>query len=1263
MADDFERAILYSFDQGSGVHEELRRQAESYCRQVREDPGCWKACVARFPVTQYNEVRFWCLQTLQEVVRLRSVWQSGLSAEERQAFRRALLAWVGSCARHRGTAQGGGEAGEAAGLDEGAEVVAGGRWGGPPPPAYVRNKLAQLTAMTVRLDFPQGWPGFFDDLLGALGMDGGGGAPKDLLAAADMFERVLDSVDKDVINAPGADGGGGGGGGGGAGAGTRVKDGLRDAPERMERLLGAWYACTTGCSTLALDESVGELRRGAAAERGSGLLELLARYVEWIGLDLVVNERWVSLVFALAFPGSDMDPRGAAAPGAGRSEAERMLQCGALCVVQAVVTKGMDVRAKVQLIRQLQLPRLLPEYVRYALSEGGDSGSGGRGGGGGVDSGGDEEDGMEDGDGDEAPGYAVALASTATGVASELMGCVDKLGEEDGSGVATECGVMLGRVMPAVLDAVRAGRDEISAAALPFVVAYVRRLARMREKGELSEDLDAGSLASLGAILGVIRDKLRLAGDTAPGLTDAEDELALQEYRKELCVMLRNVVRLIPERSKLFVAGLIAPLLHGPGNRPSSPALRSMPWTEVEVSVGMLYELGEILTDEVLRPHFPLMGDRAQVERAISVEGSSAFLSTAVASGVDMSLCDLVVLVVGYSDIEHYGHRAVTRTYLELLNRYYRSFSRGSAKSATAPPVELLGRVLQAFVDGRGLKNDDSDIRSRASYLLMRLCKSLRSQLIPYADEMLSRLGEVMVMKGFYADAQRPMSGRRDSTGVGGSHRCSVDDRNSRSDLSLPGLLTPESQLHLFEAVGILVGLGQMPTEKQAHYLELILQPLMSSIDMCLKVGASRSGLLPPGGDAGLDPSYATIDTHALLQHLIAGAAFIAQGFGATLASDVTYGRGEMVRQTQLFKGMMELVLRVLEVEGRISDGVRDAAMSFLHRMVISLGIQVMPYMARVVDCLMGQSDPSVIKHYLLLVNQLCSTFKRDVAGMLEEIFLPVINGIFALLQPTGVGGAGGGLAGIDLVSWSSSQDGISVPPVLLVNETNSIDANGKQLANTEEVRELRELQRGYFAHLHTIFANSLSSVLLTERNIAAVQPIFASLVVAGAHAKDMGTRRVCLQICTHAMHDWMAAGLDRVGVVPNTGEVDALAGREHAQALLKLRPDLMQWLQQFIVEEVVPTCCVRATLDEAFDLGDAKTDTLLGEIAHTLVVVYKFCGADSLTHLGRDVLPSVGCPEVLANEFLAQVATQDVPSLKKFLATFVRKSHDRHRP
>jgi len=1025
-----------------------------------------------------------------------------------------------------------------------------------------------------------------------------------------------------------------------------VKDGLRDAPERMERLLGAWYACTTGCSTLALDEGAGdESRRNAAAEKGAGLLELLARYVDWIGLDLVVNERWVGLVFALAFPGSGMDPRGAAAPGAARTGEERLLQCGALSVVQAVVAKGMDVRAKVQLMGQLQLPRLVTEYVQHAVREEGEAG--GRG-----DSGGDSGgDGMDDGDG--APGHAVALASLATDLASELLSCVDKLGDEDGSGVATECGAMLSRVMPAVLDAVRAGRDEISAAALPFVVAYVRRLARLRDKGQLPVELDAGSLTSLGAILGVIRDKLRLTGDGYDDENDADDEFALQEYRKELCIMLRNVVRLIPARSKLFMAGLIAPLLRGPGNRPSSPALNSLPWADVEVCVAMLYEIGEFLSDEVLRPHFPLTGH--DLERAASAEGASAFLSSAVASQANVSLCDLVVLVVGYSDIEHYRHRAVVRTYLELLNRYYRTFARGSAKSAPMPPVDLLGRVLQIFLDDRGLKHEDPDIRSRASYLLMRLCKSLRMQLSPYADELLNMLGEVMVMKGFYTDAHRPTSAGRDAIGVG-SHR------GQSGSSSLPGLLTPEDQLHLFEAVGILVGLGRMPTEKQAHYLELILQPLMTSIDMCLKVGAShRSGQIDP---VEIDPSYMTIDTQALLQHLISGAAFIAQGFGATLANDVTYGRGEMVRQTQLFKSMMELVLRALELEGGDSEGVRDAAMSFLHRMVTSLGVQVMPYMARVVDCLMGQqADPSVIKQFLLLVNQLCATFKREVAGMLDEVFLPVMNGIFVLLRPTDAGGDPA--QSVDLASWSSSRQGGNsscVPPVLLVNETNSIDANGKQLANTEEVRELRELQRGYFTHLHTIFTNSLSSVLLTERNILAVQPIFASLVVAGSSAKDMSTRRLCLQICNHALHDWMDVALDRVGSIPNTGEQDAVAGREHSQALLKHRPELVQWLRQFMVEEVVPTCCVRAPLDEAFDLADAKTDTLLGEIAHTLVVVYKLCGAEALNHLGNCVLPPLGCPESLANEFLTQVAAQDTPSLKNFLGTFIRKSHDRGR-
>lgn len=47
--------------------ETIQARAAEYIAGIKQSPECWKLCVERFGSSGYPEVRFWCLQTLQEV--------------------------------------------------------------------------------------------------------------------------------------------------------------------------------------------------------------------------------------------------------------------------------------------------------------------------------------------------------------------------------------------------------------------------------------------------------------------------------------------------------------------------------------------------------------------------------------------------------------------------------------------------------------------------------------------------------------------------------------------------------------------------------------------------------------------------------------------------------------------------------------------------------------------------------------------------------------------------------------------------------------------------------------------------------------------------------------------------------------------------------------------------------------------------------------------------------------------------------------------
>lgn len=134
MADDFEKAILFTFDQSGGVPAEVKAQSEALLAQARASPDCWRLCLQRFQASGYVEVRFWCAQTLGALARHS---YPSLPPEARAALKRALLE---------------------AGSGPGAAQL----------PPFLRNKVAQAIVAVAAHEYPDEWPGFFADLLGTL---------------------------------------------------------------------------------------------------------------------------------------------------------------------------------------------------------------------------------------------------------------------------------------------------------------------------------------------------------------------------------------------------------------------------------------------------------------------------------------------------------------------------------------------------------------------------------------------------------------------------------------------------------------------------------------------------------------------------------------------------------------------------------------------------------------------------------------------------------------------------------------------------------------------------------------------------------------------------------------------------------------------------------------------------------------------------------------------------------------------------------------
>jgi exportin-T len=113
------------------------------------------------------------------------------------------------------------------------------------------------------------------------------------------------------------------------------------------------------------------------------------------------------------------------------------------------------------------------------------------------------------------------------------------------------------------------------------------------------------------------------------------------------------------------------------------------------------------------------------------------------------------------------------------------------------------------------------------------------------------------------------------------------------------------------------------------------------------------------------------------------------------------------------------------------------------------------------------------------------------------------------------------------------------VYPVVAVRIFNVIPRDGlpsRPGAVTEEMRELIELQRMLYTFLHVIATHDLSSVFLTPKSRAYLDPMMQLVLNTSCNHKDITVRKACVQIFIKLIKDWCAEPYseEKVGLLNN---------------------------------------------------------------------------------------------------------------------------------
>lgn len=372
-----------------------------------------------------------------------------------------------------------------------------------------------------------------------------------------------------------------------------------------------------------------------------------------------------------------------------------------------------------------------------------------------------------------------------------------------------------------------------------------------------------------------------------------------------------------------------------------------------------------------------------------------------------------------------HSNRLVALVYLETISKYMKFLSENT---------QYIPIALRAFLDERGVHHPNVNVSRRASYLFMKAVKYLKANLVPYIETILQSLQDAVAQFTRMGRVSNDLSGSEDGS-------------------------------HIFEAIGLLIGMEDVPLEKQSDYLSSLLTPL------CQQVEAALLNAKPHNPEESL-PQIEN------MQQIIMAIIALSKGFSTRLVTTTRPGLGLM------FKKTLDILLQILVVFPKV-EPLRSKVTSFIHRMVETLGPSIFPYLPNALSQLLIESEPKELVGFLVLLNQLICKFGTEIREILETVYPAIACRAFNILP------------------------------------SNDIQTGPGSCA--EEIRELQELQKTFFIFLNVIATHELSSVFLSRESSSYLDLMMQLLLYNCCHHKDILIRKACVQVFIRLIKDWCA--------------------------------------------------------------------------------------------------------------------------------------------
>ncbi|XP_017158473.1 exportin-T isoform X1 [Poecilia reticulata] len=368
--------------------------------------------------------------------------------------------------------------------------------------------------------------------------------------------------------------------------------------------------------------------------------------------------------------------------------------------------------------------------------------------------------------------------------------------------------------------------------------------------------------------------------------------------------------------------------------------------------------------------------------------------------------------------VSGYQHSSVCLEFFETVVRYDKFF---------IVEPQHIPNVLMAFLDQRGLRHSSPKVRSRVAYLFSRFIKTLHKHMTAFIEDILTRIQDLLEL----APPQ---------------------------ENGFPALLTSDDQLFMFEAAGVLIVSGESPVERKQVLMRSLLAPLTDAFRLLL----------------------AKLLQESVEERQAALADCLSHAVGFASRTSKAFSNKQTVKQcgcTEVYRDCLHSFLPALSCPVQ-RGALRSAVRSFLHRMIICLEEEVLPFIPAASEHMLKDCEAKDLQEFIPLISQITAKFKRQVSPFLQQIFMPLVLAIFEVLgRPA--------------------------------EENDQTAALEKQM-----------LRRSYFAFIQTVAGSGMNEVLANQ-GAENIERVLFTIIQGAVEFPDPIAQKTCFIILTRLVELW----------------------------------------------------------------------------------------------------------------------------------------------